>query len=402
MIKVEQAVELIRRNVLPVEAEAVELDDAVGRVLAQDVFADTDLPPFNRAQMDGFAVRAEDVERAPVTLTIIGEARAGQRFDGEVQTGEAVRIMTGAPVPSGANAVQQVELTSPSHPNRITIETPCIIHQNVNLRASEIVKGAQVFARGEQITNQMIASLASFGCARLEVSRRPRVAVASTGAELVAVDAAPRSDGIRDSNSFMLAALAREAGAHVARLPVIADDLQVTENRIDEAAKNADVLILTGGVSVGDYDFTKPALRNLGAEIYFEKVALRPGKPTVFARLGETLVFALPGNPVSAAVTFYLFARLALMLMQKRQDASLVEAHAVLSSGVKAATGRASYLPATLETDAEGCLLARPVRWGGSSDFISFARAEALITLPADSGFIEAGSVVRVVCLPRG
>jgi molybdenum cofactor synthesis domain-containing protein len=189
-------------------------------------------------------------------------------------------------------------------------------------------------------------------------------------------------------------------GAPVERLPLAGDNPGVLKQQLAEAAARADVLITSGGVSMGAYDFTKPALRELGAEIFFERVALRPGKPTVFARMGQTLVFGLPGNPVSVAVTFNLFVRAALRAMQGAKDLSLAEESAVLVRDVKGSIERESYLPAVLRTDENGTLLAAPLRWGGSSDFVGFARAKALIKVPLGVRIIAAGSSVSILRLP--
>jgi molybdenum cofactor synthesis domain-containing protein len=268
-------------------------------------------------------------------------------------------------------------------------------------RASEITEGERVLASGEEINAARAAVLASFGYADVPVSRRPRVAVLATGTELVAVNERPGADQIRDSNSYSLAAYARLAGAAVERLPFASDDPELLRREIEAAAARSDVLVLSGGVSMGRYDFTKAALHALGAEVFFERVALRPGKPTVFARLpGGALVFGLPGNPVSVSVTFNLFARTALRRMQGARDAAPLEERAVLARAAKGAAERASYLPAALSTDAEGRLLAEPLKWGGSSDFVAFARATALAVVPAGAGTVEAGSVVGVVRLP--
>jgi molybdopterin molybdotransferase len=371
-------------------------------VLALDVFADTDLPPFDRAQMDGYAVRSADLRETPARLRVVGEAAAGSGWRGTLQTGEAVRIMTGAPLPAGADSVQQVELTRESEGGRtVEVDRAPEPGQFYVPRGSEIREGERVLEAGEEIGAARAAVLASFGYAQVPVLRRPRVAVLATGTELVPVGQRPGEDQIRDSNSYSLAAYARLAGAAVERLPFAGDDPELLRDEIERAAARSDVLVLSGGVSMGRYDFTKAALHALGAELFFERVALRPGKPTVFARLpGGALVFGLPGNPVSVSVTFNLFARTALRRMQGARDAAPAEECAVLSRPAKGAHERASYLPAALSTDAGGRLLAEPLKWGGSSDFVAFARATALVIVPADVKVIEAGSVVKVVRLP--
>ncbi|HJU54324.1 MAG TPA: gephyrin-like molybdotransferase Glp, partial [Pyrinomonadaceae bacterium] len=374
MISVEEAIRIVKERTPKLAAERVALADAVGRVLAEEVVADSDLPPFDRAQMDGYAVRAADTSHTPASLRVVGESAAGRGWNNELKPGEAVRIMTGAPVPAGADSVQKVEVTEESD-GRVSVAEATSPGQFIVKRASEIKMGQTVLEAGEEINAARMAALASFGCALVGVGKRPRAAVLATGTELVAVNETPGADQIRDSNSYSLAAYAQLAGAQVERLPLAGDDPELLKREIATAAARSDVLVLSGGVSMGVYDFTKAALHALDAEIFFERVSLRPGKPTVFARIGSTLVFGLPGNPVSVSVTFNLFARTALRAMQGCKEAAMPEERAVLARGVKGSVERASYLPARLLTDEEGRLVAEPLKWGGSSDFVAFARA---------------------------
>ena len=402
MLPVTEAIRIVVERAEPLAAERVALGEALGRVLAEDVFADTDLPPFDRAQMDGYAVRSEDLRETPVRLRVVGEAAAGDGWRGTLRAGEAVRIMTGAPLPAGADSVQQVEVTREEEGGEfVLIERATEPGQFYVPRASEIRKDERVLEAGEGVSAARMAVLASFGYASVPVRRRPRVAVLATGTELVQVGERPGEDQIRDSNSYSLAAYASLAGALVERLPFAGDDPELLRVEIEKAAGRSDLLVLSGGVSMGRYDFTKAALRALGAEVFFERVALRPGKPTVFASLpGGTLVFGLPGNPVSVSVTFNLFARTALRAMQGVRRPEPSEESAVLSRQAKGAAERTSYLPAALSTDPDGRLLAEPLKWGGSSDFVAFARAAALAVVPAGVKLAEAGSVVKVVRLP--
>jgi len=405
MIPVAEAIRIVLEQTARLPAEAVALVHSRGRVLAEDIAADTDLPPFDRALMDGYAVRAADTNEAsrevPARLRIVGEAAAGSGWRGELRAGQVVRIMTGAPVPAGADSVQQVEVTREIEAGALVeIERATQPGQFITKRATEIRRGEIVLRAGEMLNAASMAALASFGYGRVPVGARPRAIVLATGTELIAVDEQPGPDQIRDSNSYSLLAYAEAAGAQVEHLPFAADDEQFLQRVIAESAERADLLILSGGVSMGIYDFTKTALRALEAEIFFERVGLRPGKPTVFAKIGRTLVFGLPGNPVSVSVTFNLFARTAIRAMQGARQAALVEEQAVLARGVKGAPERASYLPAQLRTDDEGRLIAEPLRWGGSSDFVAFTRAEALVIVPAGAGAIEADTIVRVVRLP--
>lgn len=400
MISISESIQIVKTQTAKQAAEEVPIDLSRGRILAEDIVADTDLPPFHRAQMDGYAVRAANVAKAPARLHVVGESAAGAGWHHEMKDGEAVRIMTGAPVPAGADAVQQVELTRESDSQVEILESVELGRSIVN-RASEIKSGEIVLRAGEEINAAMIATLASFGYAKVKAGARPRVAVMATGSELVDVDQKPGQDQIRDSNNYTIAAYAELCNAIVERLPLAGDDTEELKRQISRAADHSDVLITSGGVSMGVYDFTKAALKELGAEIFFERVALRPGKPTVFARLGNTLVFGLPGNPVSVSVTFNLFVRTALRAMQGATQTTLPDDRAVLARNLKGSVDRESYLPATLRTDEKGTLLAEPLKWGGSSDFVSFARATALINVPAGQQAIPAGSTVRVVLLPN-
>jgi molybdenum cofactor synthesis domain-containing protein len=400
MIPVADAIRIVQEQTRELASEPISLGQAHGRFLAEDIVADSDLPPFDRSQMDGYAVRAADVRVAPARLRIAGESAAGRGWHHEMQTGQAVRIMTGAPIPAGADSVQKVELTRELD-GEVEILEPVVLGRSIVKRGAEITAGETVLSAGEQITAAAMAVLASFGYAQVHVGRRPRVAVMATGTELVPADQQPGKDQIRDSNNFSIGAYAAVAGAVVERLPLAGDDTPLLKRQIIEAAERSDIVVTSGGVSVGVYDFTKPALRELNAELFFERVALRPGKPTVFARLPNgTLFFGLPGNPVSVSVTFNLFARTALLAMQGAKEPALVEERAVLARVVKGSSGRESYLPARLSTSEEGVLLAEPLKWGGSSDFVGFVRATALIVLPPDVQRFEAGTKVRVVRLP--
>src|SRR6266542_769973 len=401
MISVADAIQIVKEQTRPLPPERVLLKDARGRILAEDIIADTDLPPFDRSQMDGYAVQAVDTQNAPVRLPIAGESAAGRGWHQQMKPGEAVRIMTGAPLPAGADSVQQVELTRESD-GFVEILEPVQRGRSIVRRASEIGQGATVLRAGESIGAAMVAALASFGCAEVTVGRRPRVAVLATGSELVSVDQTPGQDQIRDSNNYSIGAYAELAGATVERLPLAGDEIDLLSDEIAAAATKSDVVVTSGGVSMGVYDFTKDALKKLQAEIFFERVALRPGKPTVFARLPNgTLVFGLPGNPVSVSVTFNLFARTALLAMQGSNDPELHQDWAVLDRNVKGAAERESFLPAQLRTTKDGLLTAQPLKWGGSSDFVAFVKATSLIIVPQGTGVLETGTKVRVVRLPE-
>jgi molybdenum cofactor synthesis domain-containing protein len=402
MISVAEAIRIVEAQTANLSSESVAIADACHRFLTEDVIADSDLPPFDRSQMDGYAVRAADTENAPVHLRIVGESAAGDGWHQEMKAGEAVRIMTGAPVPAGADSVQQVELTRDLSSELVEIQRAVQLGRSIVTRGSEVKQGATVLKAGEQINPAILATLASFGYANVKVGRRPRVAVLATGSELVAVDKQPGRDQIRDSNNYSIASYAELAGAQVERLPLAGDDVSLLKRQVSAVAERSDVVVTSGGVSMGVYDFTKAALQDLKCEIFFERVALRPGKPTVFARLPNgTLVFGLPGNPVSVSVTFNLFARTAILRLQGARQPRLIEQYAILAQDVKGAEGRESYLPASLRTDTAGQLIVEPLKWGGSSDFVAFTQATALLLVAAGVQKQAAGSVVKVVSLPR-
>jgi len=402
MISVAEAIQIVRQQTAPLSTEHVPVEHALGRVLAADVVADTDLPPFDRSQMDGYAVRAADVMEAPARLRIVGESAAGKGWHHELEAGQAVRIMTGAPVPAGADSVQQVELTTELKDGSVVeLLEPVEAGRSIVKRGSEITAGEIVLRAGTTINAAMMAVLAAFGYAQVEVFRKPRVAVLATGTELVPVDQKPGQDQIRDSNNYSITAYAELAGAVTERMPLTGDETSLLKQQISDAAKRCDLIVTSGGVSMGVYDLTKAALRELDAEIFFERVALRPGKPTVFARLPNgTFVFGLPGNPVSVAVTFNLFARAALLTMQGTAEPALKRETAVLARSVKGTMERDSYLPAQLTTNDDAELVAFPLKWGGSSDFVAFALTTALLIVPADVKTVEAGSLVSVLRLP--
>jgi molybdopterin biosynthesis enzyme len=434
MISILEAIQIIERETASIKAETIDLENSIGRILAQDVFADMDLPPFNRSQMDGFAVKTDATKSIPVKLKIIGESAAGKGFDGKIKHDEAVRIMTGARLPKGANAVQKVELTIEKE-GFITILESVKEKQNVIKRGEEIKKGEKIFDKGEIVSENMIAPFAAFGYQEVKVFQKPKVMILATGSEIVDVSQKPMQDQIRNSNSWAIKVLAEKCGAKVEVLSIVKDDLENLKAQIaeavwlpkskvqspkskaqslefkvqsskfkvqDEQSKiqnlQSKILIISGGVSVGDYDFTKPALRELGAEIFFERVSLRPGKPTVFAKLNDTLIFGLPGNPVSVAVTFHLFVRKAILQMQAAKTSEPQKGFAVLSDKIKGAKERDSFLPAFVETNEKGKMVVKSLRFGGSSNFIAFARANALVFVPKNET-LEAGEVAEIVFL---
>jgi molybdopterin molybdotransferase len=397
VISVEEALEIVLREARALPGEDVGLGEALGRVLAEDVASDVDLPPFDRVAMDGYALRAADVATAPVALDVIGEVRAGQWPDLTVGPGQAARIMTGAALPPGADAVQHVEKTQPLDEFRVTVLAAVASGANVAPCGSEVRAGDIVLARGRVIDPSAIAVLASAGKARVRVARRPVVALLVTGDEIVEVAVRPGPGQIRNTNGPAVAAQARLAGAEV-RLLGVAPDRQ---DAIVEALRSglaADVLVVSGGVSAGDYDLVEPALLDLGVTFLFTRVAIKPGAPLVFGTCGETLVFGLPGNPVSAQVTFDLFVRPALLKMQGARILGRPRVEVELLGAVKNRAGRRSHVPARVRFEG-GRLVARPVRSMGSGDLAAHARANALVVIEADRVQAAAGESAEALLL---
>lgn len=400
VIPVEEAQEIILQNIALSGEEVVPLAEALGRVLRQPIRADMDLPPFDRAMMDGYAVRAEDTAKAPVRLRVVGEVLAGMAFLRAIAPGEAVKIMTGAAVPVGANAVERVERVA-CEGEWVILREPVRVGENITPRGTQAREGEIVLEPGIRIGPAEIAVLASFGYATVPVARRLTFGVLSTGSELVEVSARPSLAQIRDSNSPTLQACLAMAGVAAYPLGIAPDDLAFLEASLGLALERFDGVIITGGVSMGEADLVKIALRRIGARIFFERVRIHPGKPLCFAVLGQKPIFALPGNPVSVVVTFLVFVLPALRRMLGCREEHLPQLEVTVTEPVRHATDRRSYLPAFLWF-ADGQAFVRRVPWEGSSDLVGFARANALLIVPEGVASLEAGERARAIPLPWG
>src|SRR5215510_2272277 len=397
MITVDKALAIVLDNVDVLDSEAIAIDAANGRILAEEIRADIDLPPFDRARMDGYALRARDAGVAPAKLRVICEIAAGAQFDQEVGPGEAVKIFTGAPLPKGTDSVQKVEVTR-ANGQTVEILESVKLGQFVTTRGSEVIAGEMVAPPGSEIGPAELAVLASFGYASVRVGKRPRVAVLSTGSELVPVTAKPTAAQIRNSNSYTLAAYAQRAGATVDLFDTVQDTEEATRNALLEASDDRDIVITSGGVSMGDYDLVKAALKEIGAAIFFDRVIIRPGKPIVFAKRGTTFFFGLPGNPVSTSVTFNVFVRPAIRRMLGDSLPESRRVQAFLSTSIKDSSSRRSYLPGRLFIE-EGRAMVESLKWGGSSDLVAFMKANALIIVREEVHEIAAGKQVEVMPL---
>jgi len=411
MLTVAEALTAVRSHARPLPPRPARLGDALGLVLAGDVVADLDLPPFDKALVDGFAVRSTDAA-GPSRLRVVAEILAGQSPSRPIGPGEAAAIMTGAPLPPGADAVVMVERTARPGPDLVAFDGPVAPGQNRLVRGRELRAGEVVVPRGAVLDPARLGVLASVGATRVLVRPRPVVAVAATGDELVPVDQVPGPGQIRNSNSILLAALAEESGATAATIPILADRVEVLRDAFATAldrgadpAGRADVLLVSGGVSAGRRDLVPEALGAIGVRCVFHKVRVKPGKPLWFGvgpdREGgpPALVFGLPGNPVSGLVGFLLFVRPALAVLAGPGPGAETGMTVPLAADYRHADDRDTYRPARLVGPVEGGeFLVDPLPWSGSSDLRAAASGDGFAIFPAGERIYREGD--RIGFLP--
>lgn len=376
------------------QTEAVPLAEARDRDLAEDVAADRDYPPFNRSIRDGFAVRASDVSAVPVTLNLKGEVRAGGHFDGTIGAGECVSIMTGAPLPAGADAVVMVEFTELQGDN-VTIQRTVQAGENIVRQGSEAALGIAVLPRGRRLGAAELGLLATVGKSHVSVFVRPTVAILPTGDEVVPVEQRPEWFQIRNSNATALSAQVAAAGGIPQSLEIAPDRPEALLPLIQEGLKS-DLLLMSGGVSVGKYDFVEQVLADLGAEFYFQSVALRPGKPLVFGRIGDKFFFGLPGNPISTFVTFALFVRPAIAVLGGGNFELPLFLRARLGNPLQQRTGLTAFLPARVDSSS-GEPVVSAVAWQGSGDLVGVAASNCFIVIHPEQTALAAGEWVDVM-----
>ena len=369
--------------------EQVSLSEAAGRVLAEPIASDRDYPALPRSVRDGFAVRAADL---PGDLFVIGEVRAGESFAGEVQPGEAVEIMAGAPLPRGADSVVMVEHCTVAG-DRLTVPRTLDRGENVSPTGSQARANEVLLETGHRLGFAEIALLATVGSASVPVFARPQIAILATGDEIVEVGETPLDYQIRNSNVESLAVQVRRAGGCPNILP-IARDLYQTTRELTEHGLRFDMLLLSGGVSAGKYDIVERVLADLGAEFYFDRVLIMPGQPLVFGKARDKFFFGLPGNPASTMVTFEIFARSAVELLGGQREAILPLVWSKLTHDFRQKSGLTRFLPAVLSADGAQVT---PMSWQGSGDVPSLARANAfLVTEPGRESW-TAGDWIRVL-----
>jgi molybdopterin molybdotransferase len=422
MITVDEAVSAVLARAGVLEDEFVDLDGALGRVLAEDVESGADLPPFDKSAVDGFALRSRDAAEAPVTLRMKAVLSAGEIWAGAVGEGECVKIMTGAPLPKGADSVVMVEDTeSPalkphadmpraggpkagesytgvgasSDSGAVLVKKKAVPGGNVCVRGEDIKKGETVLAKGDVILAPEIAVLASAGRSGARVVRPPEVGVLTTGSEILEPGSSLGPGKIWNSNGPMLAALSRAAGCRVEYLGIAGDDREALR-RLFTRGFEKDLLLVSGGVSMGDYDLVPQVLKDEGVEILFHKVRVKPGKPLLFARRGKCLVFGIPGNPVSNFVVFHLFIRPAIDKMSGKGNGGPGFTKAFIEREFSTRSDRVHVVPSRFRV-VDGRVSVSPFTLNGSADIVACARCNSLIVFESGAYTLKEGSEVTIL-----
>lgn len=397
MLTYEEALREVLAQVPEPKVVRVPLQKSLGRVLAHPVLADLDLPPFKKSFMDGYAVRSQDTATAPVKLEVIGVVAAGRSSQPQVEAGEAVQIMTGAAVPPGADAVQMIEKTRPGGAETVELLEPVIPGENVAAQGNEVRQGETVLISGRELGAAEVGVLATFGHKEVEVYAAPTVAVIPTGDEIVEVEEKPAFGQIRNSNAHTLWAQCHNLGVNAQVFPVTPDDPERTRDVVSQGLQY-DLLLFSGGVSMGEYDYVDRILEEEGVSIFVQKVAIKPGKPIVVGRKGDHLIFGLPGNPVSAFVTFELFVRPAVRRWMGFQSPCLPSVWGELTAETRQKPGRKFFKQARTFWKGDQYRV-EPIETRGSADLVAFSLANSLMVLEADVTHLPAGERVEVLLL---
>ena len=397
MLSYEQARQKVIEQIQKVrgthETESVSVWDALGLVLAEEIRTDREYPPFDRSTRDGYAVRSTEF-RPRAKIRCVGEIKAGDAVRESLEPGTCVQIMTGAAVPAGADAVVMIEHTT-REGELVSTEREPRVGQNIIPRGSEAKAGQKILEAGSRLGYAELALAAQVGATMLRCVKRPRIAILSTGDEIVAIEETPGEFQIRNSNSVSLATQVRLAGGEPVVIGNALDQTADLSQKIERGLKE-DALVLSGGVSMGKYDLVESVLKALGAEFFFDAVAIRPGKPAVFGYCKGKPVFGLPGNPVSTMVTFQLFVEPAIALLSGVEAPSLPFVEASLAEGLNEKPGLAHFLPAMLSWSGSRPHV-KALKWQGSGDIAALAKANCFLLVPAERQKIEAGERVSVL-----
>jgi molybdopterin molybdotransferase len=400
MISVDEALSKILSCIHPFGFEKVSLLDALGRVIAEDICAPRDIPPFDNSAMDGYAVKWEDIKDAsaglPVRLEVVEDLPAGSVSSRTLGKGQAIRIMTGAPIPRGVDTVVPVEKTKKEGLSVLILVT-VPYRSNIRWAGEDVRKGDCVIAKGDVLRSGGIGMIASTGRSFVSVYQRPLVAILCTGEELVDVDEDLNGVKIVSSNSYTLAGQVKECGAIPVQLGIARDRKEEIEEKLRQGLR-ADVLISSAGMSVGDYDFVKDALRQLGVQMIFWRVAMKPGKPMAFGTLQGKPVFGLPGNPVASMVAFEEFVRPALLKMMGHLRLFRPVVEAILREDIKKEAGRRHFIRSSVVYE-KGRFFVTTTGPQGSDRLTSMVKANGLMIVPEDRGIVKAGEIVKVQVL---
>jgi len=402
MIPVDEALDKILSHVLPLGFEKVSLLDALGRVIGEDIYAKRNIPPLDNSAMDGYALKSEDVRKAsqnhPVRLVVIEDLPAGFISTKTIEKGKAIRIMTGAPIPKGADTVIPVEVTK-KEDGFVLIFNAAGPGENIRESGEDVKQGDRVISRGDLVRPAEVGMLASVGRSFVSVYQRPLVAILCTGDELVDVDGDLNEVKIISSNSYTIGAQVKDCGAIPLQLGIAKDRKEEIEEKLRQGIR-ADVLISSAGVSVGDYDFVKDVMKHLGTEMVFWKVAMRPGQPLAFGTMGGKPVFGLPGNPVSSMISFEQFVRPALLKMMGCRHIFRPLVEAVLREEIKKMAGKRYFIRGSISFENNQYVVTTTGEQG-SGMLRSMVRANGLIVIPEDQEIVRAGEKVRVQLLDR-
>jgi len=404
MIEMDDAIRIVMENTQLIDVVSVDLMDALGHTLAEDVRSDINMPPFDKATMDGYALQGQDIASAsgatPVILDVIEEIPAGTVPQKVVGAGQASRIMTGAPVPEGADTVIMVEDTeSEADGQKVRVLDVTEVGENIARLGEDVTVDQVVLEKGAFIRPPEIGILAAMGVVSVPVYRKPVVGVIATGSEVVEPSEVPQPGQIRNSNGYSMMAQALRASAETKYLGIVEDDADSLRQVIGEGLETCDVVMLSGGVSAGVYDLVQDAMRELGVEVLFDRIRMKPGKPLTFGVKGKKLVFGLPGNPVSSVVGLELLARPAIRKMQHRDICHHPQAKTILKADFKQSPGRKQFVPAYSTRGEQGLWTSDWVGHHGSADLFALARANSLFVVDADVDFVPAGTALDLVLL---
>lgn len=387
MIPFENALQIVLNTPVLLKTETLWFHEALGRIIAQDIVSDIDMPPFDKAAMDGFAIKESDINKE---LEIVETIAAGQTPQYEITSGKAAKIMTGAPVPKGADFVIQVELSETTCNNKVAFARKP--KNNIIKKAEDVKIGQTILQKGQKIDARHIAAMAAVGCTKPTVYKKPKVGIISTGNELVEPDLKPQNSQIRNSNGHQLVAQVLQSNATPEYFGIVADTYEATYTAIKKGIDTCDILLLTGGVSMGEFDFVPKIMTDLGIEILFNRVAVQPGKPTTFGLKGEKIVYGLPGNPVSSFVQFEILVKPLIYKMMNYEYKSQVMKLTMGSTYTRKKTERKSFIPITI--NEKGMVI--PTEYHGSAHIHALPQSHGLISIEQGVATLNEGDLVDV------